>query len=877
MIISSRTAASLRSRAARGLLVLLALAGCGGPNADDGAPGVELVQSAVTATTSGSIQINCGGPLVSPYVADVGFSGGSTVTRNNTINLSGAPNPAPASVYQSQRYGNFSYTLSGFPPSSSNTVRLHFADTHWTTAGSRVFNVAINGSTVLQNFDVVASAGAGNKAYITSFEATADASGVYVISFTTVKDAATVSGIEIYPPAVFAGTWTTVAAAVPTSLTISNRLQMQLLTDGSVLLMRGSNGVDWFRLAPDSRGRWETATWSQLASSHYSIIFNPSTMLKDGRYVLGGGEYVVGNNRSSIDLYDPVSDTWTSGPYMPNTEIGDTAASVTKEGKWYVSSIDQPETYLFNPTTNAWTKTVDIGTGGGGDEKAWGFLQNGNLLDAWGSSGSVYDSSANGGLGTWTGTLGVPVWLISPDSEIGPMSLLPSGKVVQFGASDTTKNAGAVAIYDPTTNAWTAGANAPDNLQWGDTGAVVLPNGHVLNATSTNTESQGGSQTIWEYDPAALHGGSYTIAADKKGTVANSPPFDFPLFLPLPNGQILVGDSADNHLHLYTPRTGVQSPSYRPTISSISSPSAGDFTLSGTQLNGLTTGATFGDDRNSSSNYPIVSLTDGSGNVFFARTHDFDQMAPRAGWAGSCKFTLPNAIPNGTYTVAVSASGVTSSNTKSLTVSGVHVTSLSGASVAAGSSATWTVAISQFAGTGGVVVNLASDNTAVATVPASVTVPANAASVTFTVTGRGFGTAHLSAVTATANAQFKAATAIYGWRVNSIFDTALVAAFVVPSEIAPTATTSTFVLTISRPAPTGGLPVSLSSAETGAVTLPASVTVPAGATTVNFTVTRGAFTGGHGMITASVIGDAKSNSVDSYRGTVIPTELPMMF
>jgi CubicO group peptidase (beta-lactamase class C family) len=145
-----------------------------------------------------STQIHAGGLATGAFADDVGFSGGSTRTRTNTITTSGVVHAAPASLYQSQRFGNFSYTVPGFTPNSTNTVRLHFAETHWTAAGLRKFNVKINGQQVLTNFDIFAAAGA-NKAVVREFRAPADANGKYTIEFSTVIDAATVSGIEVLP------------------------------------------------------------------------------------------------------------------------------------------------------------------------------------------------------------------------------------------------------------------------------------------------------------------------------------------------------------------------------------------------------------------------------------------------------------------------------------------------------------------------------------------------------------------------------------------------------------------------------------------------------------------------------------------------------
>jgi hypothetical protein len=154
--------------------------------------------SATTQACVGApVQINAGGPAVSPFVADKDFTGGGTISHSNTIDLSGVANPAPMAVYQTARIGNFTYTIPGFTAGSSHTVRLHFAETFWASAGSRLFNVSINGTQVLGSFDVFAAAGAKNKAIVEQFTVNANSSGQYVIQFTTVKDNSLVSGIEV--------------------------------------------------------------------------------------------------------------------------------------------------------------------------------------------------------------------------------------------------------------------------------------------------------------------------------------------------------------------------------------------------------------------------------------------------------------------------------------------------------------------------------------------------------------------------------------------------------------------------------------------------------------------------------------------------------
>ncbi|NLG17729.1 MAG: DUF362 domain-containing protein, partial [Fibrobacter sp.] len=115
-------------------------------------------------------QINCGSnSAVSPFTADQFVSGGTMRTITDAIDLSGVSDPAPHAVYQSERYGTQTYTIPGLTASSEYTVRLHMAELYQTATGKRVFNVAINGTTVLSNFDIYAITGARYKAIVREF------------------------------------------------------------------------------------------------------------------------------------------------------------------------------------------------------------------------------------------------------------------------------------------------------------------------------------------------------------------------------------------------------------------------------------------------------------------------------------------------------------------------------------------------------------------------------------------------------------------------------------------------------------------------------------------------------------------------------------
>ena len=165
--------------------------------------------SAATTLPASSefIAIACGGPAESDssggdanFVADVDFSGGGDNTHTTkTINLTqpGA-NAAPMGVYQYGRAGVTTYTIPKMTAGSTHTVLLHFSENYFSAAGKRVFNVAINGTTVLSDFDIYKTAGAEYTANVQSFTATANSSGDIVIAFTDgTANQPLIMGIEI--------------------------------------------------------------------------------------------------------------------------------------------------------------------------------------------------------------------------------------------------------------------------------------------------------------------------------------------------------------------------------------------------------------------------------------------------------------------------------------------------------------------------------------------------------------------------------------------------------------------------------------------------------------------------------------------------------
>ncbi len=135
----------------------------------------------------------------SGFIADTYVEGGNEKTVPDAIDT-GVPNAAPAFVYQSERWGESTYSIPA-EAGRTYTVRLHFAETTFEAVGARKFNVSIGGERTLSDFDVFAEAGAKDKAVVRDFPNIHPAAdGHIVIAFTKgTADLPKISGLEIIP------------------------------------------------------------------------------------------------------------------------------------------------------------------------------------------------------------------------------------------------------------------------------------------------------------------------------------------------------------------------------------------------------------------------------------------------------------------------------------------------------------------------------------------------------------------------------------------------------------------------------------------------------------------------------------------------------
>ncbi len=449
-------------------------------------------------------------------------------------------------------------------------------------------------------------------------------------------------------------------------------------------MVQGYQVGNWWKLTPDFSGSYINGSWSQLASlpSGYAPLGYASAVLPDGRVVVEGGEFngSVKNWTTQGAIYDPVQDSWTtiSPPGTSTTwpETGESQsvvlASGTYAGDFMIAEKDLQEVAILDPNALTWTvfQTPTKADEGGKpyNEEGWTLLPGGNLLtaDHLISFGSEIYRPPSGGTGnTWT-SAGSTIADLTDGAcqEMGPAVLRPDGTVLAIGASGTT----AIATYNPNTGvvSWSQGQTLPTGLGVADGPAALLPSGNVLVDAAPSSPAKPLLGSCYKVGAKFFEfSGSSYVQVNSPPNSANRHSEDGRMLV-LPNGQVFFTDSAVQPA-IYQPGGTYQS-GWRPTIWSVSAfvllRGNMNYTISGTQFNGLSQASMYGDDAQMATNYPLVQVTNSrTSRVQYARTHDHSTMAVATGSTPvSTYFDIPKNMQWGPSTLVVIANGIPSAS-----------------------------------------------------------------------------------------------------------------------------------------------------------------------------------------------------------------------
>ena len=391
----------------------------------------------------------------------------------------------------------------------------------------------------------------------------------------------------------------------------------------------------------------DTDSWTQSASKIYTDQSDEEGWVKlaDGSVLTYDLFKSKSTNGSYAEKYNPTTGLWTSIspsdgtalgfiPQLSSNSLGSELGPGLRlqDGRiFFVGATEH--TALYNPATNTWAAGPDVmGTLNGipspfgGDDSPGAILPNGHVI--FGADAGPSQFKSTGDI-----TTGSKIIVNIPSTAILQVGWAISGTGIPSSSTITSVDSANQIHINNNATATTAG--------------VTITFGAVFSLPTQLFDFNPTTNSINPVSPAIPDARLNTTAVYPKRMLVT------------PNGQLLFSD-ASSQIWVYTP-DGAPNPALRPVINKIVYNGGGVFTLTGKQLNGQSAGASYGDDDQMDSNYPIVRMTSSTGTVLYARTTGWSSTGVGGGAAPeTVNFTLNPALTPGAYTVVVSGAGISS-------------------------------------------------------------------------------------------------------------------------------------------------------------------------------------------------------------------------
>ena len=246
--------------------------------------------------------------------------------------------------------------------------------------------------------------------------------------------------------------------------------------------------------------RAEANGWSRKADMTTARFFVCASVVDGTIYAIGGA--VTRSGLSTVEAYDPTTDTWTKKADMPTRRMWFTTSVV--DGKIYAiggvrrydegSAVSTVEAY--DPTTDTWTTRTDTPTARDGHSSC---VVDGKIYVIGGGESlrgvEEYDPATN----TWTTKADMPTRRSSFATSV------VDGKIYAIGGLNVsmpphTPYVAAVEEYDPTTDIWTRKSDLPTR-RCEHSASVMDGKIYVIGGTE-DTDIYAGIRTVSVYDPA---------------------------------------------------------------------------------------------------------------------------------------------------------------------------------------------------------------------------------------------------------------------------------------------------------------------------------------------------------------------------------------
>jgi len=428
------------------------------------------------------VRINAGGAALSygeaNFTADAYFAGNGKSYTNPQV--SEIANTEQDALYLTERSTNQSRQSFGYNIPLTNgeyTIKLHFAEIYWGATGGgpgganqRVFDVSLEGTPVLTNFDINQEVGSMT-ATVKTFTVQVDDQELN-LNFSASVDQPKVSAIEIFgkgsilPQDPTSCGWNALASSSISKLeSQSAKVNGKLYTFAGFMSNLKITGVtEVYDPATDS--------WSTGAPMPTPVTHMGAAVIGNDIWIVAGfvGDH-PGTATDKVQIYNTLTDTWRSGPALPNPRGSGAAAyangklhffggllpdRVTDVGEHYVLEISnqaagwQAAAPMPNPRNHLSAAAVDgkiyaIGGQHGHDNG----VQDQSFLH-------VYDPQTD----TWSRKADLP----SARSHFEPGTIVHNDKIIIVGGRRGNFFFDDVTEYDPATDTWSERCELPENL-----------------------------------------------------------------------------------------------------------------------------------------------------------------------------------------------------------------------------------------------------------------------------------------------------------------------------------------------------------------------------------------------------------------------------
>jgi N-acetylneuraminic acid mutarotase len=232
-----------------------------------------------------------------------------------------------------------------------------------------------------------------------------------------------------------------------------------------------------------------------------------STSVVNGKiYAIGGvagssSSYSSVETYSTVEEYDPATDTWTAKSEMPTTR-GSHSANVV-DGKIYIIggtrgaafSSDRIQTVeVYDPATDTWTQKGDMPRGIGA---GYSSVVDGKIYVIGGYGGAQRVDEYDPATDTWTMKSDMPTRRHALSTSTLDGKIYAIGGYVPGVAGDP--GVATVEVYDPATDTWTAAPDMPTG-RMGPRTSVVDGKIYVIGGMARWITPAYG--TVEEYDPS---------------------------------------------------------------------------------------------------------------------------------------------------------------------------------------------------------------------------------------------------------------------------------------------------------------------------------------------------------------------------------------